>query len=147
MKYIERGEYFYLFDFLWNKNWDLQNFYMKDLCQYLRNNFMLFRLRINQPILCLMTIRFPKGAPVPKSAAWRLSNKKIKLPPLGTIGVIVCTTLIAGAFYAVGIQPKVNHEYYQEKQEKNFAKMNLSKEERARGLRPWSDPFDRESKK
>lgn len=87
-------------------------------------------------------MRYPENSPIP---IWlRLKNKvpKLKISPSK---LAICTTcvLICAAFYEVAIQPKINHDYYAQKQKENFEKMHKTREERANGLRPWSDPFDR----
>uniref|UniRef100_A0AC34Q2V3 Uncharacterized protein n=1 Tax=Panagrolaimus sp. JU765 TaxID=591449 RepID=A0AC34Q2V3_9BILA len=91
-------------------------------------------------------MRVPKGAP---TTGWfKLQQrfptlKAISRPTLGTIAVISTCIITVFAVYAVGIQPKINNEYYKNVQKEARSKMHASREELANGLRPWSDPFER----
>lgn len=91
-------------------------------------------------------MRYPVNAPVTKWMKFRtkyISNFNIKMPPLGTTSVIITVSMILTAFFAVGIYPKIYHEYFRKEQEKTFSRLNRSHEELAHGQRVWTDPFER----
>lgn len=88
-------------------------------------------------------MRYPENAPVP---TWlKLKNKlpKIKKISMPKLAVYATVGLLCLAFYGVAVQPKINHDYYDQKQKETFARLHSTREERAQGLRPWSDPFDK----
>lgn len=96
--------------------------------------------------LQLSDMRAPEGAPV--TGWWRLQQKfpslrKISSPSLGSVAVIATLALTVFTIYAVGVQPKINNEYYRQSQTEKRAQIKATKEELAQGLPVWKDPFDR----
>lgn len=98
----------------------------------------------------VLDMRVPDNAP---TSGWlRLQQKfpslkeyKFKKPPNGTIAVISFLGFTSTFVIIMFVMPKYYNEYYRESQTQ---KRNLigatNREELAQGMRPWSDPFDRD---
>lgn len=98
-------------------------------------------------------MRVPTGAP---SSGWlwltqkfpNLKKYEFKRPPTGTIAVIGFISFTSIAVLVMFIMPKYYSDYYRKVQTEKRALIGATdREALAQGLRPWSDPFDRESKK
>jgi hypothetical protein len=101
----------------------------------------------------LSSMRIPAGAP---SSGWlwllqkfpNLKKYEVRRPPTGTlvvVGFIGFTTIAVSVMF---IMPKYYSEYYRQVQTEKRALIGATnREELAHGLRPWEDPFGRESKK
>ncbi|KAI1711920.1 hypothetical protein DdX_09881 [Ditylenchus destructor] len=95
-------------------------------------------------------MRYPEKAPV---TYWtRIKNRypkleRIRLPTLGTVGVVGTVALICAAFYAVAIYPMMNTKYYQAIQKENLARRGVDRDEWRKEIagdqNPWSDPFEK----
>ncbi|CAJ0961603.1 unnamed protein product, partial [Mesorhabditis belari] len=93
-----------------------------------------------------LQMRLPKGAPLTLSLrirkAFPVINRLAALP-LGTWAVISVVTITGFGFFAVGIYPKLNHDYYAEAQTKERALLHATKEQLAQGQNVWRDPFEK----
>ncbi|KAH7718867.1 Protein T09A5.15 [Aphelenchoides avenae] len=94
----------------------------------------------------------PKGAPATgwlwvRSRFPVLDQLKVRRPEPGTVAVIGTVSLIAVAFFAVGIYPKIYHEDFEKKQKEVRSRMRLNQSQLAGHMPVWSDPFDREKAK
>ena len=96
-------------------------------------------------------MRAPAGAP---TSGWLrlkqrhplLARLKFRRPPLGTLAVwgLVGGTSIAAFFMFAW--PHLYRDYYKQQQAQKRALLHADRETLAQGMRPWSDPFDRDTK-
>ncbi|KAI6218329.1 Histone deacetylase 6 [Aphelenchoides fujianensis] len=97
-------------------------------------------------------MRLPAGAP--SSGLLRLQQKfpnlvgrlKFKRPPNGTLAVWGFLGLTGTAGFFMFVMPHIYRDFYRQSQSEKRAHIHADRVELAGGLRPWSDPFDREKK-
>ncbi|CAJ0581449.1 unnamed protein product, partial [Mesorhabditis spiculigera] len=95
-------------------------------------------------------MRVPKGAPLTLNLRLRQALpffNRFNQIPLGTWAVVSVVTITGLGFFAVGVYPKLNHDYYAEAQARERALIDATKEELAQGQNVWRDPFERKEKK
>ncbi|KAI6183741.1 hypothetical protein M3Y97_00521500 [Aphelenchoides bicaudatus] len=98
-------------------------------------------------------MRIPTGAPS-YGFLWlqqrfpSLKKYKFRRPPNGTLFVFGFLGFTSLAVLAMFGMPKYYNEYYRQIQTEKRALIGATnREQLAGGLRPWSDPFEREKKK
>lgn len=97
-------------------------------------------------------MRAPKSAP---TAGWlrlqqifpSLGKYKFKRIPNGTLIVYAFLGFTSVATFVMFVMPMYYRDYYRQAQTENRSLIRATREEMAQGMRPWSDPFERESKK
>ncbi|KAI3416081.1 hypothetical protein GPALN_005633 [Globodera pallida] len=96
-----------------------------------------------------MPKRYPPGAKVSKLL--RLHDelyvrfRRLMRPSI--FGVVATVCLVGGAFWLIAVQPVISHDFYAAKQREQWERMPATREQLARGLPVWRDPFDRENRK
>jgi hypothetical protein len=98
-------------------------------------------------------MRAPNDAP---TSGWlRLQQKfpnlkeyKYQRPPNGTIAVVGFLGFTTTVAVIMFVLPKLYNDYYRQSQTQKRQLIGATdREELAQGMRPWSDPFDRDRKK